>query len=60
MQLAIKEDVVMLSLGLPHVLHLQLKKCPHKRAGSEAHWLPSSDGTCKGITHTRLTVPQLL
>lgn len=32
MQLAIKEDVVMLSLGLPHVLHLQLRKCPHKRA----------------------------
>jgi len=46
----------MLSLGLPHVLQLQLKKCRYKRAASEAHWTSSSARAREGITYMRLTL----
>lgn len=58
MLLAIKGDVVKLSLGLPHVLHLQLKKCRPKRARSEAHWISTSARARKGLIYTRFTLPQ--
>jgi hypothetical protein len=44
-----------LSLGLPHVMRLQLRKCSHKRAGSECHWIQPPGRARERPTSTRLT-----